>query len=200
MSASGSCGVNLGRFENAWYSSGRSRAVEALWFFVGAPLLSWKLVPFSAFRVLILRLFGANIGAGVVIKPGVRVKYPWLLRVGNHSWLGEDAWIDNLGRVELGESVCLSQGVYLCTGNHNWSDPTFGLKVQPIVMHDGSWAGARSVVCPGVVFGEGSIAAVGSVVAKSLEPWMIYAGNPATPRRARVLEEPLRHQQKGTES
>jgi putative colanic acid biosynthesis acetyltransferase WcaF len=162
-----------------------------VWFLAGLPLLRWTIVPFSGFRILLLRLFGAAIGQGVVIKPGVRVKYPWRLRVGDHSWIGEDVWIDNLAMVEIAENVCVSQGVYLCTGNHNWSDPAFGLIVQPITLRAGSWAGAKSVVCPGVEFGEGSVAAAGSVVMKSLKPWTIYAGNPAVPGRERVIGERL---------
>ncbi len=184
------CPVNLGAFDNSWYSSGRSKLVEALWFFFGQPLLQWALMPFSGFRAGLLRLFGAEIGPGVVIKPGVRVKYPWLLRVGGLSWIGEDVWIDNLAQVEIADKVCVSQGAYLCTGNHNWSDPAFGLIVQPIRLRAGSWAGAKCVICPGVEFGEGAVAAAGSVVVKSLEPWTIYAGNPAARVRARVIGDP----------
>ena len=188
MSAPRPCPIDLGRFENSWYSSGRSRVIEALWFFFGLPLLRSTLVPFSFYRATLLRLFGATIGRGVVIKPGIRVKYPWLLRVGDFTWLGEDVWIDNLGKVDIAEHVCVSQGVYLCTGNHDWSDPTFGLRVEPITLGPGSWVGARSVVCPGATVGEGAMAAAGSVVVKTLKPWTIYAGNPATPSRARVLK------------
>ncbi len=189
MSDSREFPIDLGRFENSWYRSGRSKGIEALWFFLGLPLLRWTVVPFSSFRVRLLRLFGASIGQGVVIKPGVRVKYPWLLRVGDHSWIGEDVWIDNLAPVEIADNVCISQGAFLCTGNHDWSDPAFGLIVKPIVLRAGSWAGARCVICPGVEFGEGSIAAAGSVVVKSLEPWTINAGNPATASRARNVGE-----------
>jgi putative colanic acid biosynthesis acetyltransferase WcaF len=189
MSGSRAFPIDLGRFENSWYRSGRSKGVEALWFFVGLPLLRWTLIPFSSFRTRLLRLFGATIGRGVTIKPGVRVKYPWLLRIGDQSWIGEDVWIDNLGQVEIADNVCISQGVYFCTGNHNWSDPIFGLVVKPITLQAGSWAGAQSIICPGVEFGEGSIAAVGSVVMKSLKPWTIYAGNPAAAVRVRMVGE-----------
>ncbi len=189
MSGSGAFPIDLGRFENSWYRSGRSKGIEALWFFVGLPLLRWTVIPFSSFRTRLLRLFGATIGRGVTIKPGVRVKYPWRLRIGDQSWIGEDVWIDNLAQVDIADNVCISQGVYLCTGNHDWSDPAFGLVVKPIALQAGSWAGARSVVCPGVEFGEGSIAAVGSVVVKSLKPWTIYAGNPAAAVRVRVVGE-----------
>jgi putative colanic acid biosynthesis acetyltransferase WcaF len=123
----------------------------------------------------------------LVIKPGVRVKYPWFLEVGDHCWIGEDCWIDNLAPVQLGSHVCLSQGVYLCTGNHDWTDPHFGLLVKPIVLLDGSWAGAKSILCPGVELGEGAIAAAGSVVIRNIPPWEIHSGNPATLTKKRIL-------------
>jgi putative colanic acid biosynthesis acetyltransferase WcaF len=179
--------VDLSQYTNSHYSPGRSRWVQGLWLFLGLPILRAAWNPFSGVRRQLLRLFGARIGAGVVIKPGVRVKYPWLLDVGNHSWIGEDVWIDNLALVQIGANVCVSQGAYLCTGNHDWSDPAFGLIVSPIVIRDGAWVGARAVVCPGVEFGPGAVAAAGSVVTKRLDPYTIYAGNPAEALKARSI-------------
>lgn len=119
-------------------------------------------------------------GRGVVVKPGTRVKYPWRLTVGDHSWIGEDAWIDNLEDVRLGANVCVSQGAYLCTGNHDWSDPTFGLVVKPIVVEAGGWVAAKVMVCPGVTVGIGAIAAAGSIVARDIPDWEVHAGAPAS--------------------
>jgi putative colanic acid biosynthesis acetyltransferase WcaF len=123
----------------------------------------------------------------VVIRPGVRVKYPWRLRIGNNSWLGEDCWIDNLAHVHIGNNVCLSQGSYLCTGNHDWADPAFGLIVKPITLRDGSWVGARATICPGVELEENAVAAAGSLVTNSIPAGEIYAGNPAKFRRRRAV-------------
>ncbi len=95
--------------------------------------------------------------------------------------------IDNLTTVRLGANVCVSQGAYLCTGNHDWKDPAFGLMVAPISLGDGAWAGARSVLMPGVTLGTGAIAAAGSVVSKDIPAWEIHAGNPATFAKQRVL-------------
>jgi putative colanic acid biosynthesis acetyltransferase WcaF len=171
--------TDLARFDNSWYRPGRSRLVQALWFFCGLPLLRASWMPSSMVRRALLGAFGARVGRGVVIKPGVRVKYPWLLEVGENSWLGEDCWIDNLGRVSIGANVCVSQGAYLCTGNHDWSDPAFGLLVKPITLRDGVWVGARAVIAPGVEIGECGVAAAGSVVAQNIPPYEIHAGNPA---------------------
>jgi putative colanic acid biosynthesis acetyltransferase WcaF len=179
--------IDLSTFDNSWYRPGRSLVVRAAWFFFGLPLLRCSIFPSSIFRALVLRAFGSSIGRGVVIRPGVRVKYPWLLRIGNNSWLGEDCWIDNLTDVHIGHNVCVSQGSYLCTGNHDWADPAFGLIVKRITLHDGSWVGARATVCPGVELAENAVAAAGSIVTRSIPAGEIHAGNPAKFRRLRAV-------------
>ena len=187
--------VHLRDFDNSWYQAGRSRLWQAAWFFLGSPILRSALLSSSGLRVRLLRVFGAEVGAGVVIKPGVRVKYPWRLKVGDDCWLGEDCWIDNLTKVELGHDVCVSQGAYLCTGNHDWSDPSFGLILGPILLQNCSWVGARAVVAPGVVIGECAVATAGSVVTKSIPASKIYAGNPAVFVRDRaIVSQPANNQ------
>lgn len=133
-----------------------------------------------------MRMFGARIGRGVVIKPGVHVKYPWRLVIGNHTWLGERCWIDNFVEVTIGSNVCISQGAYLCTGNHDWTDPAMGLVVKPITIADGAWVAAFSRIAPGVSIGEGSVVTLGSVLLTDAEPGGIYSGNPATKVRERI--------------
>jgi putative colanic acid biosynthesis acetyltransferase WcaF len=181
--------VQLRQYDNSWYQPGRSRFWQAAWFFFGLPVLRCSTLPSSGLRVRLLRLFGAQIGERVVIKPGVRVKYPWHLKIGNDCWLGEDCWLDNLTTVRLGSDVCISQGAYLCTGNHNWSDPAFGLVIEPIQLNNGSWVGAHAFVAPGVVLGDGAVAAAGSVVTKSIPDFKVYAGNPAVFVRNRTMKE-----------
>jgi len=172
-------------YNNSWYSSGRSRFIEALWFFIGLPILRSRLIPSSSLRAGVLRLFGAKLGKGVVFKPGVRIKYPWLFSVGDYSWVGEDVWIDNLALVSIGANVCVSQGAYLCTGNHNWSDPAFGLFVKPIELEDGAWIGGRVVICPGVRVEQCGVVVAGSVVTKDVLAFEIHFGNPARLLRRR---------------
>ena len=179
--------VRLGTYDNSWYRPGRALPLRLLWFFVGLPLLRSSLIPSSGFRVRLLKLFGATIGRGAVIKPGARVKYPWRLTVGEDCWLGEDCWIDNLTTVRLGNDVCISQGAYLCTGNHDWSDPSFSLIVEPITLEDGSWVGAKAFVAPGVVIGTCAVLAAGGVAFKSIPPFEVHAGNPATFTRQRRI-------------
>jgi len=181
--------VDLSAYDNARYQPGRGSFVRALWFFGGCPLVRCRVNPFSNLKAAILRLFGAHIGRHVVLKPGLHVKYPWRLRVGDNCWIGDDAWLDNLGQITLADDVCISQGAYLCTGNHSWTDPTFRLIVKDIRLLQGSWVGARSVICPGVTLGEGAIAAVGSVVTRDIPDFQVHAGNPASFSHRRVVEK-----------
>ena len=180
--------VQLGRYDNSWYDPGGTFLKRALWFFFGQPILRAAWMPSSGLRVSLLRAFGSRIGAGVVIKPSVDVKYPWHLVIGNDCWIGEHCWIDNLTTVRLGNDVCVSQGAYFCTGNHNWSDPAFGLMIAPIQLGDGSWAGAKCILTPGAVLGPGAIAAAGSVVSGTVPEFEIYAGNPARFVRRREIK------------
>ena len=138
--------------------------------------------------IRLLKAFGAKVGVGVVIKPSVSIKYPCILSIGNHVWIGENVWIDNLTDVTIGSHVCLSQGVMLLTGNHNYTKPTFDLMVGKIILEDGVWLGALSVVCPGVTCGSHSVLSVGSVATKDLEAYGIYQGNPAMKVREREFK------------
>ena len=180
--------VQLRNFDNSWYEPGRPRWQQILWFSLGLPLLRSAFIPSSSFRVRLLRIFGASVGDGAVIKPGVRVKYPWRLSMGSDCWLGEDCWIDNLAAVRLGSDVCISQGAYLCTGNHDWSDPAFGLRTEPITLGDGAWVGACALLAPGAGLEEGAVAAAGSVVTRTIPAWEVHGGNPAVFLRKRVLK------------
>jgi putative colanic acid biosynthesis acetyltransferase WcaF len=136
-----------------------------------------------------LRVFGAKLGKGVIIKPRVNIKYPWYLIIGDNTWIGEGVWIDNLTWVRIGSNVCISQEAYLLTGNHNYKDKKFGLIIGEINIEDGAWIGARSIVCPGVSCGKHSVLTVGSILQKDAVANRIYRGNPAELIRERVIED-----------
>ena len=153
--------------------------LRILWYLFSLFFFKSSWLPFSFFKVFILRIFGAKIGKSVVIKPSVNIKYPWKLSLGNHVWIGENVWIDNLDNVIIGNNVCISQGAFLLCGNHNYKKDSFDLITKPIIVEDGVWIGAKSTVLPGVTAKSHSILSAGSVTSKDLEPYSIYRGNPA---------------------
>ncbi len=180
--------TDLSQYDNAWYQPG-GFPKRLLWHFVNALVFRSPLFPFSGPKVSLLRAFGARVGKGVVVKPSVNIKYPWFLSVGPHSWIGEGAWIDNLGRVSIGSNVCISQGALLLCGNHDHRKVTFDLIVRDITLEDGVWIGAQSVVGPGVTCGSHAVLMLGSVAIDNLAPYTFYQGNPAQKVRERTIKE-----------
>ena len=171
--------VGLDDFRNRRYSPGRSWPVRAGWYMVSLIVFESGWFPIHAFKAWLLRRFGARIGKGLVIKPQVRIKYPWRLTVGDHCWIGQGAWIDNLDDVELGSHVCISQGVYFCTGSHDHRRRTFDLITAPIVVQNGAWIGAQAMLLPGCTVGANSLVAAGTVVRFDVGRAQVVAGNPA---------------------
>ena len=178
--------TDLSRYNNDWFRPG-PRWKIVLWHFTNAWLFnSYAPLP-SSVKVGLLRLFGAKVGVGVLIKPAVNIKYPWFLSIGDHVWIGEGVWIDNLTEVTIGNHVCLSQGAMLLTGNHDYRSSAFDLKVAPIILDNGAWIGAKATVCPGVRVESHAILSVSSVATKPLEAYTIYQGNPAVAIRKRDI-------------
>ena len=171
------------------YQPGRSRAYRALWLITEALVFLNPLVTPYALKRAVLRRFGARIGQGVIIKPNVHVKYPWHLEIGDNAWIGERAWVDNFVLVRIGANAVVSQGAYICTGNHDWSDPGMGLVVSPITIEDGAWVGAFSRIAPGVNVGSEAVVTLGSVLVTDADPRGIYRGNPAARIRDRVQRD-----------
>jgi putative colanic acid biosynthesis acetyltransferase WcaF len=161
---------------------------RVLWFYVNAIFFKTSLLPFSEVKVRLLRLFAARIGRSVVIKPCVNIKYPWLLQIGDHSWIGENVWIDNVDCVSIGNHVCVSQGALLLTGSHNYKDPAFGLMTGNILIADGVWIGAGAIINQGITAHSHAVLNAGAVATKDLEAWSVYQGNPAGKIRDRVFQ------------
>ena len=180
--------VELSTFRNTWFDRGASRWKELCWLVVSAAFFRHPLSLWNGAKIWWLRRFGAKVGNGVLIKPQVQIKFPWKLGIGDHSWIGENAWIDNLAPVDIGSNVCISQGSYLFAGNHDYKKTTFDLIVKPIVIKDGAWLGAKTIVCPGVTVGSHAVLATGSVATSDLEEYGIYQGNPAAKVRQRIIQ------------
>ena len=180
--------VSLSSFSTNGYNKGASKIKQALWYFVNAFFVRASWNPFMWIKIFLLKMFGARIGKGLVIKNNIIIKQPWFLTIGDDCWLGESVWIDNIAPVVIGSNVCISQGAMLLTGNHDYTDSTMPYRNAPIVINDGAWIGAKTVVCPGVIVGECAILTVGSIATKDLDVLGIYQGNPAQKIRIRKIK------------
>jgi len=136
--------------------------IYCIWIFSGNLFVNSQ-IPGSYLRILILKLFGAKIGQGVVFKTNIKIKLPWNLKIGDYTWIGEEVWIDNLSEVRIGNNCCISQGVYFCTGSHNFKSINFDLILKPIFIEDHCWIGAKSIIAPGANIKKGSFLKLGTL-------------------------------------
>jgi len=180
--------TDLSKYNNSEYNPGKNAVVRILWYFINVLFFINPLNPISSLKVFLLKIFGAKIGKGVNIKPSVNIKYPWRLKIGDYSWIGENVWIDNLANVEIGKNCCISQGVMLLTGSHDYTKSTFNVITGKIILEDGVWIGAKSIVYPEITCKFHSILGVNSVAIKDLEEYSIYHGNPAVKISKRVIK------------
>jgi putative colanic acid biosynthesis acetyltransferase WcaF len=180
--------TDLSTYNNSWFRPGGNAPKRLLWYYVNIFFVKSSLFPFNGFKAFLLRSFGARIGNNVTIKPGVNIKYPWNLTIGDNTWLGENVWIDCLVPVTIGHNVCISQGAVILTGSHNYKRTSFDLMVLEVVLEDGVWIGAGAMVNAGVTAATHAVLTSDSVATKNLEPYTIYQGNPAVKTRSRVME------------
>lgn len=179
--------VDLSTYDNSWYDPG-PKWKRLLWYVCNVIVFKNNFFLFGKLKTQVLKSFGAKIGKGVIIKPNVNIKYPWLLTIGDNTWIGEGVWIDCLASVHIGNNVCLSQGALILNGNHDFKKTSFDLVLKPIVINDGAWIGARSVVTQGVTIGSHAVLTAGSVTSKDLETYGIYKGVPAVQIKERHIE------------
>lgn len=180
--------TDLSQYNNSWFKPG-SRWKILLWIPVNVIFFNNGLSLFTGLKCFLLRIFGAKVGKGVMIKPSVNIKYPWFLEIDDYAWIGEKVWIDNLTNVYIGKNACLSQGVLLLTGNHDFCSQYFDLSIGKIVLEDGVWIGAKAIVCPGVTCKSHSVLTVASVATKDLDEYTIYSGSPAVKIKERLINK-----------
>ncbi len=156
-----------------------NRALRAVWGMVNLPFFRASPRPFHAWRILLLRIFGAQIGRGCHIYPGVKVWAPWNLVLGNYVGVADGVTLYSMNKITIGDYAVISQGAYLCGGTHDYNSNNFQLISKPIVIGANAWVCAEAFIHPGVILPEGVVVGARAVVTKDLAvPWAVYAGNP----------------------
>jgi putative colanic acid biosynthesis acetyltransferase WcaF len=172
--------VNLGDFKSAGFDRGAGNLKEILWYLTKVAFFLSALPYPNFLKIKLLKLFGARVGNGIVIKPRVNIHFPWKLEIGHNVWIGEEACILNFEKVILGNNVCISQRTFLCGGNHDYRDPAMSYRNGPITVQDGAWVGACCFIGPGVNIGIDTVVSAGSIVSSNLEANGIFKGFPAS--------------------
>jgi putative colanic acid biosynthesis acetyltransferase WcaF len=180
--------VDLRQYDQSWFDRGRPNWYILLWWLIQAAAFPLTPQPLNILRCSLLRLFGAKIGKGVLIRPTARFTYPWKISIGDYSWIGDDVVFYSLDQITIGEHCIISQKSYLCTGSHDIQDPTFGLKTASITIGNGAWVAADCFVGLGVEIGANTVIGARSSVFKSMPSGQVCWGNPCRPQHPRLKE------------
>ncbi|MEP2279880.1 WcaF family extracellular polysaccharide biosynthesis acetyltransferase [Maribacter sp.] len=164
---------------------GASKLKEIIWYLFKIVFFLSALPYPSKLKVGILKMFGAKIGKGVVIKPRVNIHFPWKLIIGNYVWVGEEAFLLNFELLHIENNVCISQRSFLCGGNHDYRKPSMPYRNGPITLKEGCWVGANCFIAPNVTIGANTVITAGSIVTKNVKENIvtsITSGNFSKPR------------------
>lgn len=164
---------------------GRHAVIVQLWWIVQGTLFSYSPQFMYGWRRWLLRLFGAQIGKSVLVRPSVRISYPWKLVVGDYAWIGDDVVLYSLGEIEIGENAVISQRSYLCAASHDYLAPDFPICAKKLTIEPGVWLATDVFVAPGVTVGAGSVVGARSSVFHDLPSMMVCMGSPAKPIKPR---------------
>jgi putative colanic acid biosynthesis acetyltransferase WcaF len=166
---------------------GRSAAVVQLWWLVQGTLFACSPQFMFGWRRWLLKLFGAKVGKAVLVRPSVRVTYPWKVTIGDHAWIGDDVVLYSLGEIEIGANAVVSQRCYLCAASHDYTQADFPIYAKKVCIRAQAWLATDVFVAPGVTIGEGSVVGARSSVFSDLPPMMVCIGCPAKPVKPRML-------------
>lgn len=181
--------VRLDKFDRtAGLDRGKPFWYEVIWYLVKCVFFLSAIPWPTRFKRWLLIRFGASVGTGFVLRPRVNFHMPWKLVIGDYCWIGEDCELLTLEPIVLKDHVAIAHRVYLATGNHDFEDHTMPYRNAPITIERGTWVASCAFIGPGVTVGEHCVISAGSVVTKSVPPWSVAQGNPATVVKPRVLK------------
>ena len=179
----------LERFQVPEGFRGRSRIYVQLWWLVQSTLFAMSPQVMYGWRRWLLRLFGAKVGTKAIIRPSVKIPYPWKLTIGDYCHIGDEVHLYTYGEIEIGDCAVVSQRSYLCTGYHDHTSPTFDLLAKKIVIEPEAWVAADVYVGPGVTVGYGAVIGARSSVFRDIPAGVIAAGSPARVIRERRMRD-----------
>lgn len=165
-----------------------NRIARLAWSVTMVCLFRYSPRPLHGWRSFLLRCFGARVGKGVHVYPGVKIWAPWNLELADQCGIADGVVLYSQGKIRIGRKAVISQGTHLCTGTHDYTQRGFPLFTKPITIGDEVWIAAEAFIHPGITVGDGAVIGARSVVHKDMPAWMVCAGHPCKPMKERILQ------------
>ena len=179
--------IDLRTYDLSNFDRGKPTWIIMLWWLVQAIAFPLTLHNFNRSRCYLIRLFGAEIGTGVVIRPSARFIFPWKVKIGDYSWIGDDVVFYSIDRITVGSHSVVSQKSYLCTGSHDINKSSFDLITAPIAIGNGVWIATDCFIAAGVEIGSNSVIGARSSVMKSIPSRQVAWGTPCKCQYSRTI-------------
>jgi putative colanic acid biosynthesis acetyltransferase WcaF len=157
----------------------RSRVALLVWEYAWLGLCQWTPKPFNAWRLLVLRAFGAKIKGRPFVHQRARIQIPWNVSLGDGACIGDRAALYSLDKIVVERRAVIAQEAYLCTGTHDFTRDTLPLVTAPVRVMEGAFVGARAFLMPDVTIGSGAVVGACAVVTRNVEAGARVKGNPA---------------------
>jgi putative colanic acid biosynthesis acetyltransferase WcaF len=184
-------GINVDTHTGPSFSL-RNRLGRIVWGLTSFLLFRFSPKPLHAWRSFLLRCFGAKVGHGVHVYPGVKIWAPWNLELADESGIASGVILYSQGKITIGKRTVVSQGAHLVTGTHDYSDAGFPLVTKPIHIGNYVWIATEAFIHPGVTIGAGCVIGARSVVNRDMPAWMVCAGHPCKPLKERKMNSELK--------
>lgn len=132
---------------------------------------------------ILYRMAGANIEENVRICSSVKVFGNGNFKIGKNTWVGHGSVIMCSSSIDIGSNVDIGPEVFIGTGTHvidTDSENVAGRGIsKDVIIGNGSWLCARSIILPGVTVGNKAIIASGAVVLYNVLGKTVVGGVPA---------------------
>lgn len=153
------------------------------------PLTHWLLFSNRLGKTLCVNKF-ASFGANSSVRPGVYAVACKRIHIGSNVTLRPGTMLhadprDGGAGIVIEDKVLIGSSVHIYVDTHAYDRIDIPIYDQgfydskQVIIKEGSWIGANSVILPGVIIGKNSVVGAGSVVTKSVPDFCVAVGSPA---------------------
>ena len=141
-----------------------------------------------AFKRLMLRLAGVEIGQDVKVNGHTWFYGRGVVRIGDRTWIGPGCQFHSTSGtvIDIGADCDVAPQVIFVTGTHEFGPASRRAGTgyaRDIQVGNGTWLGARCTVLGGIMVGSGSFVAAGGLVNMDIPQCSLSAGVPAKVKR-----------------